>query len=284
MPIIGATNNSICGANRGSADAKNSQLLRVVAILDPHMEQNPLVNWVMTMEAAAMICPCHCTAAVAAATAVTVTNAATPPPLPVISGTAATTAKIFQPAGLLVAQAKDRKQSDTMVKSVGSEKSILDNIFLFQIKFYLTEKLGGNCYLQIFCLSESARHNKIAENEQKNQKTPSKTSASTGKNLSAQQNHSLPTCFLATSSTGVTRTSHPTTMALLTDPICNKLYKRLCGKILDKDGNYRVILLEKQRWDTYREWFPKEKILNKWNILCPELSLDWDSLVKLIVV
>ena len=45
--------------------------------------------------------------------------------------------------------------ADTMVKSVGSKRSFLDNISLFWIILYLTEKIGGNSYLCI-CLSKSA--------------------------------------------------------------------------------------------------------------------------------
>ena len=48
---------------------------------------------------------------------------------------------------------------------------------------------------------------------------------------------------------------------------CKKFHERLCNKILDEGGDYRVIIFGVHAWDACREWFPREKILNQQNIL-----------------
>ena len=44
-----------------------------------------------------------------------------------------------------------------------------------------------------------------------------------------------------------------------------KKYERLCAKILEEGGNYRIIIIGKHAWDACRERFPEEKILNQRN-------------------
>jgi hypothetical protein len=62
------------------------------------------------------------------------------------------------------------------------------------------------------------------------------------------------------------------TLLLLTDPICKNFHERLCAKISDEGGDYRVIILIKHAWDACREWFPKENILVN-VILCMVVEL-----------
>ena len=52
-------------------------------------------------------------------------------------------------------------------------------------------------------------------------------------------------------------------LCLLPDPIVKNFHKNLCRKITADCGDYRVILFGQHAWDSCRDWFPHEMILNR---------------------
>jgi hypothetical protein len=51
-------------------------------------------------------------------------------------------------------------------------------------------------------------------------------------------------------------------LAYKTDPIGKIFHEKLCAKITEDGGDYRVIFLGKHAWVGCREWFKDKKILN----------------------